>query len=116
MDGPGKFEEDFDSSTGHVGMYFCKNAIECFKFYDFDPANKVAEVIAYGEVKDLGDRYCTDKLEIVREVTWVELLEIINSGEHCTGICNSGNYNSGRGNSGYRNSGDWNNGSYSSSD
>ena len=100
---PGKFEEDVTPSVCDEGMHFCKKAADCFNYYRFDPENKVAEVVAYGTVAEDGDKCCTDKLEIVREIPWAELLEIVNMGKGCTGLCNSGDWNSGN-----RNSGDWN--------
>ena len=105
---PGKFEEDVTPSVCDEGMHFCKKAADCFNYYRFDPENKVAEVVAYGTVAEDGDKCCTDKLEIVREIPWAELLEIVNMGKGCTGLCNSGDCNSGNRNSGDWNSGDWN--------
>ena len=110
---PGKFEEDVTPSVCDEGMHFCKKAADCFNYYRFDPENKVAEVVAYGTVAEDGDKCCTDKLEIVREIPWAELLEIVNTGKGCTGLCNSGNRNSGNRNSGDCNSGDWNKCSFS---
>ena len=70
--------------------------------YNFNSKNKVAEVIAYGEVRTEGDKSCTDKLEIVREIPWDEVLRIVNIGKNCTGRYNTGDYNTG----------DWNKSSY----
>ena len=81
-------------------MHFCQTAADCFNYYSFNSENKVAEVIAYGEVRTDGDKSCTDKLEIVREIPWYEVLRIVNLGKNCTGRCNTGN----------RNTGDWNTG------
>ena len=111
---PGKFEEDIIPKKCALGMHFCKNATDCFNYYDFNPENKVAEVIAYGDIEEDGDKCCTNKLEIVREIPWNELLEIVNTGESCTGIRNSGDYNSGNCNSGDNNSGNWNSGDHNS--
>ena len=102
---PGIFEDPGDISVCSKGMHFCKKAADCFNYYDFDPNNHVAEVIAHGKVLEGDDKCCTDKLEIVREIPWAELLEIVN-----TGYGNSGYGNSGYGNSGNRNSGSWNSG------
>ena len=113
---PGKFEEDVTPSVCDEGMHFCKKAADCFNYYRFDPENKVAEVVAYGTVAEDGDKCCTDKLEIVREIPWAELLEIVNTGKGCTGLCNSGDWNSGDWNSGDWNSGDWNSGNRNSGD
>ena len=108
---PGIFEDPGDISVCSKGMHFCKKAADCFNYYDFDPNNHVAEVIAHGKVLEGDDKCCTDKLEIVREIPWAELLEIVN-----TGYGNSGYGNSGYGNSGNRNSGSWNSGSWNSGD
>ena len=113
---PGTFEEDVNPSVCNVGMHFCKNAADCFRYYDFDPNNHVAEVIAHGTVAEGEDKCATNKLEIVREIPWAEVLEIVNTGKACTGRCNSGNRNSGDCNSGNRNSGDWNSGDWNSGD
>ena len=95
-------------------MHFCKSAADCFRYYDFDPNNHVAEVIAHGTVAEGEDKCATNKLEIVREIPWAEVLEIVNTGKACTGRCNSGNRNSGNRNSGDWNSGDWNSGDWNS--
>ena len=107
---PGKFEEDVTPVRCGQGMHFCKVAADCFHYYDFNPDNHVAEVAAYGEVVEEGDKCATNKLEIIREIPWAELLEMVNTGKGCAGLCNSGNRNSGDCNSGNRNSGDWNSG------
>ena len=109
---PGTFEEDVNPSVCNVGMHFCKNAADCFRYYDFDPNNHVAEVIAHGTVAEGEDKCATNKLEIVREIPWAEVLEIVNTGKACTGRCNSGDCNSGDWNSGNRNSGDCNSGDW----
>ena len=118
---PGTFEEFVNPSVCNVGMHFCKNAADCFRYYDFDPNNHVAEVIAHGTVAESEDKCATNKLEIVREIPWTEVLEIVNTGKACTGRCNSGNCNSGdrnsgNWNSGDRNSGNWNSGNRNSGD
>ena len=107
---PGKFEEDVTPVRCGQGMHFCKAAADCFNYYDFNPDNHVAEVAAYGTVVEEGDKCATNKLEIIREIPWAELLEMVNTGKGCAGLCNSGNRNSGDCNSGNRNSGDWNSG------
>ena len=113
---PGKFEEDVTPIQCRRGMHFCKKAADCFNYYLFDQNNKVAEVIAYGEVSEEGDKCTTNKLEVVREIPWSELLGLVNTGKGCTGRCNSGNRNSGNRNSGNRNSGNWNSGNCNSGD
>ena len=111
---PGTFEENVNPSVCNVGMHFCKNAADYFNYYSFDPNNHVAEVIAHGTVAEDGDKCATDKLEIVREIPWTEVLEIVNTGKSNSGNWNSGNWNSGNRNSGNRNSGDFNSGDFNS--
>lgn len=118
---PGKFEEDVTLSVCNKGMHFCKKAADCFNYYSFDPNNKAAEVIAYGDIVEENNKCCTNKLEIVREIPWAELLELVNTVNGCTGLgnsgdCNSGNYNSGSCNSGSCNSGDCNSGDWNKCD
>ena len=119
---PGKFEEEGELDVCGHGMHFCQTAADCFNYYSFNSENKVAEVIAYGDVRTDGDKSCTDKLEIVREIPWDEVLRIVNIGKNCTGRCNTGNrntgnrntgdWNTGNRNTGNRNTGDWNTGDW----
>ena len=98
------------------GFHFCTKLNDCFNYYAFNSDNKVAEVEAIGEVvSDSGDtKHCTNKIKIVRELTWHEVLDLVNMGKDCTGYCNSGNCNSGNCNSGNCNSGNWNSGDWNS--
>ena len=128
---PGKFEEEGELDVCGHGMHFCQTAADCFNYYSFNSENKVAEVIAYGDVRTDGDKSCTDKLEIVREIPWDEVLRIVNIGKNCTGRCNTGdcntgdwntgdcntgNKNTGDCNTGNRNTGDWNTGDWNTGD
>ena len=101
------FEEDVEPSCCDRGFHFCENAADCFNYYSFNPDNKVAEVIAYGEVDTDGKKSCTNKIKIVREIPWQELLTIVNTGKSCTGLCNTGDWNTGN-----WNTGDWNKSSF----
>ena len=102
------------------GFHFCRKANDCFNYYDFNSNNKVAEVEAIGLVETRGDKSVTDKIKIVREIKWMELLTIVNEGTNCTGLCNTGNRNTGNWNTGdcntgncntgNRNTGNWNTG------
>ena len=109
---PGIFEEDVDVKICNRGMHFCKNLVDCFKYQSFDPENKVAEVIAHGEIDERDNKCCTNKLEIVREIPWSEVLERVNQGKGCTGFCNTGNRNTGNWNTGNCNTGNWNTGNW----
>lgn len=96
------FEEDVKPSCCDRGFHFCKKAADCFSYYSFNSENKVAEVIVLGEVDTDGKKSCTNKIQIVREIPWQELLTIVNTGKDCTGLCNTGNCNTG----------DWNKSSF----
>ncbi len=99
------FEEDVKPSCCDRGFHFCEKAADCFSYYSFNSENRVAEVIALGEVDTDGKKSCTNKIQIVREIPWQELLTIVNTGKDCTGLCNTGN----------RNTGDWNTGDWNKS-
>ena len=113
---PGKFEEDITPVRCGHGMHFCRKASDCFNYYAFNPKNKVAEVIAYGDIVESGDKCYTNKLEIVREIPWQELLTIVNTGKDCTGLRNTGNRNTGNWNTGNWNTGNWNTGNWNTGD
>ena len=100
------------------GFHFCTKLSDCFNYYAFNSDNKVAEVEAIGEVvSDSGDtKHCTNKIKIINELTWHEVLDLVNMGKDCTGLCNSGNCNSGDCNSGNWNSGNCNSGNCNSGD
>ena len=115
------YEENVNPRVCKRGFHFCTKASDCFNYYRFDPNNKVAEVEALGDVDTHSDnsKYSTNKLHIIREVSWQEVLELVNLGKDCTGNRNSGDYNSGdcnhgNHNSGNHNSGDWNSGNHNS--
>ena len=114
-----------------MGFHFCKRLVDCFNYYNFDPNNKVAEIEAIGEIdfNDTNSKCCTNKIVILKELTWAEVLDMCNtgkgnsgkrnsgnynSGDYNCGDSNSGNYNSGHCNSGHHNTGDYNSGHYNS--
>jgi len=112
------FTEDVTPVCCDRGFHFCTKAADCFKYYSFDPDNKVAEVEALGDIDTNNDdsKCSTNKIHIIREITWQEVLDLVNLGKACTGLCNSGDWNSGNRNSGDWNSGDWNSGNRNSGD
>ena len=112
------FEEDVKPDCCNRGFHFCTKASDCFNYYSFDPSNKVAEVLALGEVDSHSDdtKCCTNKIQIVREISWQELLTIVNTGKSCTGLCNTGNRNTGDRNTGDRNTGNKNTGNRNTGD
>ena len=94
------------------GFHFCGKLIDCFNYYHFDSENKVAEIEALGAIDDDGneEKYCTNKIKIVRELSWHEVLGLANTGKDNTGRDNTGNRNTGNRNTGNWNTGDWNTG------
>ena len=98
------------------GFHFCQKASDCFSYYQFDSNNKVAEIEAIGLVETSGNKSVTDRIVIVREITWQELLTIVNEGKDCTGLCNTGDRNTGSRNTGDRNTGDRNTGDRNTGD
>lgn len=99
------FEEDITPSCCNRGFHFCKELKDCFNYYSFNPDNKVAKVIALGEIDEESDdsKCCTNKIQIVEEISWEDVLRMVNLGKGNAGFWNSGDWNSGN-----RNSGDWN--------
>ena len=89
------------------GYHFCTKASHCFEYYSFDPKNIVCEVLAHGDVETHTEdsKCCTNDLEIVRQLTWAEVLEVSNEGANNTGRSNTGGWNTGDRNTGYRNTG-----------
>jgi hypothetical protein len=94
------------------GFHFCTDLKDCFGYYSFDPNNKVAIVEALGAIDTEDGKSCTNKITIVEEITWEEVLRLVNTGKGCSGLCNSGDRNSGDWNSGNWNSGNWNSGDW----
>ena len=120
------FEENVTPKCCEAGFHFCKELKDCFNYYPFNPDNKVAKVIALGEIDEASDnsKCCTNKIQIVEKISWEDVLRMVNlgkgnigfcnSGKHNSGNHNSGDYNSGNHNSGNDNSGDWNSGNHNS--
>ncbi len=101
------FEENVEPSCCDRGFHFCEKASDCFSYYSFNSENKVAEIIALGDVDSDETKSCTNKIQIVREIPWDEVLRIVNTGKDCTGLCNTGDCNTGN-----RNTGNWNKSSF----
>ena len=99
-----------------VGFHFCERLADCFNYYSFNTNNKVAEIEAIGEIDfdDTNSKRCTNKIVILKELKWSEVLDMCNSGKGNSGNRNSGNDNSGNRNSGNRNSGYYNSGNRNS--
>ena len=102
-------------------FHYCKSLQQVHKHYSCnDKTNRYFEIEVLGEEITDGEKYGSNHIRIVREITGEELnnLKGLNNGN--TGLFNSGHRNSGSGNSGdgnsgynssgYNNSGDWNSG------
>jgi len=109
------------------GFHFCRTIAECYNYYDMNKDTRICEVEALGEidVKEDGDKLCTNKIKILSEVTteWQKKgnatssnTGYCNTGNRNTGDCNTGNRNTGNCNTGNRNTGDCNTGDCNTGD
>lgn len=73
---PGMFEQDGKLEMCVNGIHFCKKLMDCFKHKQYYPGYKVAEVIAHGEVLERNGKCCTNKIEVVKEISPEEYLAI----------------------------------------
>lgn len=82
------FEEDVTPSCCNRGFHFCKELKDCFNYYPFNPDNKVAKVIALGEIDEESDdsKCCTNKIQIVEEISWEDVLRMVNLGKRMSTI------------------------------
>lgn len=115
------FEKDVKQKICENGFHFCERGVDCLDYYTFNTEDKIAEVIALGEIDNVGKISYTNKIKIVREIKWQEFFEIVNIGEGCTGFYNNGNNNNGDNNNGdnnngHNNNGDNNNGDFNNGD
>ena len=86
------------------GFHYCPELNNCFNYYEFNSKNRVAEIEIIGEVIAGGDgKEVTNEFRIIRELTWQEVLNLVNIGFENTGRANAGNQNAGN-----QNAGDWN--------
>jgi hypothetical protein len=96
------------------GFHFCLIANDCFNYYSFDSSNRVFE-ITYGDRVFHGeDKSVTNTITLIKELSWDEVLNLVNLGKNNTGRGNTGDYNSGNRNTGNSNSGNWNTGNFNS--
>ena len=100
-----KYHCDGKISCCKNGFHFCTKLADCFNYYEFNSNNKVAEIEASGDIDSKEDdtKHCASDIEIIREITWHEVLDMINEGKDNTGYRNTGYRNTGD-----RNTGDWN--------
>jgi hypothetical protein len=101
------------------GFHFCVKASDCFEYYDFNSENHVLRIEALGDIDgdpEKDNKLCTNKIKILEEIPWDEVLRIVNEGKNCTGRCNTGNRNTGNRNTGNRNTGNRNTGDRNTGD
>jgi hypothetical protein len=100
-----KFKHNGAISICNYGFHYCPVLADCFGYYTFASTNRVFEILDHGTPINKGDKSCTDEIEFIKELTWLEVLTIVNIGKDNTGLKNTGNSNTG-----YRNTGNWNTG------
>ena len=107
-----KYHCDGEISCCTNGFHFCTKLADCFNYYELNSNNKVAEIEASGDIDSKEDdtKHCASDIEIIREITWHEVLDMINEGNDNTGMCNTGYRNTGNRNTGNWNTGDCNTG------
>ena len=97
------------------GFHFCTNVADCFKHYDNNPElTKIALVEALGDIdkEEEDSKCCTNKIKIVKEISFSEAYELGNQGRSNTGFWNTGDWNTGDWNTGNRNTGNGNTGNW----
>lgn len=104
------YEMNGDIEMCERGFHFCENMKDCYRFYPFSEDTRIAEVRAEGEVKKDGIKCVTDKITIIREIMWDDVIKSRNTGHYNTGDWNTGDRNTGSRNTGTGNTGDWNTG------
>ena len=110
------FVEKGNPSLCHNGFHFHTHSSHLFNYYNFSTDNRVCEIEAHGYVENGDDKSCCCTIKIVRELTWDEVLRLINTGSGNTGKNNTGYMNTGDRNTGYRNTGDMNTGDRNTGD
>jgi hypothetical protein len=93
------------------GFHASKKCSDIFNYYYFNSRKtRVCEVLIRGRVIEGEAKVCCSRIEILRELSWDDILGLCNIGIGNSGNWNSGDGNSGNKNSGYKNSGNKNSG------
>lgn len=58
------------------GYHFCRRLSDAMNYFP-PPESRYCEVLALGKRERLGDKYCTDRIRIVRELSVKEIREIL---------------------------------------
>jgi len=60
------------------GFHFCKELKDVFVYYGLHKDYKFCEIEAYGDIiSDDNEKYCTNKIKIIRELSLDEILDIV---------------------------------------
>ena len=71
------YEHKGDIELCGSGFHACLEAIDCAKFYELLQWNRYAEVELLGETKKDDTKIVTNKIRIVKELTFSEFLGVI---------------------------------------
>jgi len=115
-----------DDLCSEAVLHYCDSLQRVHPHYHCDEDNRYCEIEVLGEEVTDGEKYGSNHIKIIREITGEELdvlkglvngnTGLFNSGNWNSGNWNSGDWNSGHRNSGYLNSGDRNIGDRNSGD
>ena len=98
------------------GFHFCKDLYNCYTYYPYRSGTRIAEVEAVGAVIEGKDKCVTNAIKIIRELSQIEIDDLVNYGSQNRGISNTGNFNIGHRNTGSHNFGNLNTGYYNDGD
>ena len=60
------------------GFHFCKELKDVLDYYELYRDNTFCEIEAYGDIiTDDNEKYCTNKIKIIRELSVNEILDIV---------------------------------------
>ena len=76
-----EFHFDGEIKICNSGFHACEKLADCFNYYEMMPYNKIAEVEILGKIERHGEdsKIVTDRIKIVREISFREMIEIIKS-------------------------------------
>lgn len=61
------------------GYHFCLNLLDCFNYYPIDMRTRIAKIDAIGDIDVDGNKCCTNKIKLLKEISWEEIeQEILN--------------------------------------
>ncbi|MEW5819748.1 MAG: hypothetical protein AB1782_06120 [Cyanobacteriota bacterium] len=110
------YELDNNHELEKSGFHFCNDPLDCFKNHKFSPDNIVVEIEASGEIIEKDHVFVTNKIQILNQLSWHQVLDLVNAGKYNTGFDNKGDYNTGSFNSSNNNTGNYNSGASNTGD